>query len=130
MKWSEKYATGVERIDEDHKMIFKMAEDFRAALDEGAGVAIYSTMLDSLSTYCRGHFSFEEDCMSKFRCPVAETNIEAHESFLEMLSGFRERYAVIGYDHAEARRLVDTVDQWLDNHICRVDIHLKRCVTK
>jgi hemerythrin-like metal-binding protein len=130
VKWSDKYATGVERIDEDHKMIFKMAEDFRAALDEGMGDAVYSTLLESLSAYCRGHFGFEEHCMGKFRCPAAKKNKEAHKMFLETLSEFRERYGATGYDHAEARRLVDTVDQWLDDHICHIDVHLKRCVTK
>ena len=33
MKWSDQYATGIDHIDDQHKMIFKMAEDFRAALD-------------------------------------------------------------------------------------------------
>jgi hemerythrin len=130
MKWSDKYAIGVERIDEDHKMIFKMAEDFRAALDEGKGSTVYSVMLDSLRIYCRGHFGFEEQCMNEYRCPVAQKNKAAHVEFLEILSGFQERYSVSGYDRADARKLVDTVDQWLDNHICRIDIHLKRCVNK
>ncbi len=130
MKWSEKYATGVHRVDEDHKMIFKMAEDFRAALDAGKGDAVYSVLLDALSTYCRGHFGFEEQCMNEYRCPVAQENKAAHAEFLETLSGFQKRYAASGYDLADARKLVDTVDQWLDNHICHVDIHLKRCVNK
>ncbi len=111
-------------------MIFKMAEDFRAALDVGRGDAVYSVLLESLSLYCRGHFSFEERCMEEFRCPVAEKNKEEHIRFLEKLSEFQEPYAASGYDHTDARRLVDTVDQWLDNHICRIDVHLKRCVNK
>ena len=130
MKWSEDYATGVQRIDEDHKMIFKMVEDFRAALDVGQGIAVYSVLLESLKLYCRGHFGFEEQCMDKYHCPVAEKNKKAHEMFLENFSEFEERYAVTGYDHEDARRLVDTVEQWLQDHICNVDIHLKRCVTK
>ena len=130
MKWSDDYATGIQRIDEDHKMIFKMAEDFRAALDVGRGDAVYSVLLESLGLFCRGHFGFEERCMEEFSCPVAEKNKEAHEIFVENLSEFKERYAASGYDHTDARRLVDTVDQWLDNHICGIDIHLKRCVNK
>jgi hemerythrin len=130
MKWKDDYATGVQRIDEDHKMIFKMAEDFRAALDVGRGDAVYSVLLESLSLYCRGHFGFEERCMEKFRCPVAEKNKEAHGRFLENFSEFQKRYAASGYDYTDARRLVDTVDQWLDDHICHIDIHLKRCVNK
>jgi len=130
MKWSEDYATGIERIDEDHKMIFKMAEDFRAALDEGVGSAVYPVLLDGLTLYCRGHFGFEEQCMEAYRCPVAQKNSKAHARFIETLSGFKQRYAVNGFDRTDARRLVDTVDQWLADHICSIDIHLKRCVSK
>ena len=130
MQWSNDYATGIQRIDEDHKMIFKMAEDFRAALETGAGGAVYTVLLDAITVYCRGHFGFEERCMDEYRCPVAQRNKDAHVSFLEILAGFHQRFAVSGYDPADARRFVDTVDQWLADHICDVDIHLKRCVNK
>ena len=130
MKWKEDYATGVERVDEDHKMIFRMSEDFRAALDEGLGDDVYSVMLDNLRLYCRGHFGYEERCMNEYRCPVAQQNKEAHAGFIEVLSGFQKRYTESGYDRADARKLVDTVDQWLTKHICNIDIHLKRCVSK
>ena len=130
VKWSEDYATGVEQIDQDHQMIFQMSEDFRAALDSGLGDEVYSVMLDNLSLYCRGHFGFEEQCMTKHRCPVAQVNKAAHEQFVETLSGFKQRYATRGYDRADAWRLVDTTDKWLKSHICRVDIHLKRCVNR
>ena len=130
MKWTEDYATGVERVDDDHKMIFKITDDFRAALDDGRGSAIYSLLLDTISIYCRGHFSFEERCMEEYHCPAAQRNRVAHASFLETLAEFQQRYAVSGYDRTDARRLVDTVDQWLDDHICHIDIHLKQCVNK
>jgi len=130
VKWSDDYATGIQRIDEDHKMLFRIAEDFRAALDVGRGGGVYSVLLDTLSSYCRGHFRFEEQCMNEYRCPVAQKNREAHVTFLEVLSGFRQRYAASGFDRTDARKLVDTIDRWLDDHICHVDIHLKRCVKK
>ena len=130
MKWSDNYATGIQRIDEDHKMIFKMAEDFRAALDEGMARGVYAVLLDALKMYCRGHFGFEERCMHEYQCPVAQKNKDAHVEFLETMTGFQQRYAENGFDPVDARRLVDTVDQWLDDHICHIDIHLKRCVNK
>ena len=130
MKWSEEYATGVERIDQDHRMIFQMSEDFRSALDEGLGDEVYSVLLDNLKLYCRGHFGFEEQCMTAHRCPVAQVNKAAHKNFMQTLSGFQQRYDTHGYDRKDARDLVDTIDKWLDSHICRIDIHLKRCVSK
>jgi len=131
MRWSEKYATGIVRIDEQHRMIFKMTEDFRAALDEsspGGGARVYGLLLDSLDRYCRSHFGFEERCMEEYRCPVARRNKEAHARFAEVLSGFKQRYAVNGFDPVDARDLIDTVDRWLAEHICRVDVHLRQCV--
>jgi len=130
MRWSEEYATGVARVDEDHKMIFRMAADYRAALDAGQGRAVYPDFLDSLFLYCRGHFGFEEQCMSELRCPVARKNKDAHADFLEVLSEFKERYAANGYDEIVARSLTDNMEEWLANHICNVDIHLKRCVQR
>ena len=128
MKWSDNYATGIERIDEQHKTIFKMAEDFRGALSEGGGERTYGLLLDFLNRYCRGHFGFEERCMEEYHCPVAERNKEAHVRFVEVLGGFRQRYAASGFLAVDARELVDAVDRWLDDHICRIDVHLRDCV--
>jgi hemerythrin len=130
MKWSEDYATGIPRIDEQHKTIFRMAQDFRAALDDGAGGRVYGLLLDNLHGYCRGHFSVEERCMEEYRCPVAQTNKDAHAMFIEVLGGFRRRYDASGYRAADARELIDMVDQWLSGHICRIDVQLKHCVGK
>ena len=130
MKWSEDYAIGIAQIDQDHQMIFQMSEDFGAALDEGQGGKVYPAMLTMLSLFCRGHFGFEERCMTKFSCPVAQANKAAHKQLLQAVSGFQQLYTTHGYDQEDARQLVDMVDQWLQNHICRIDIHLKRCVSK
>ena len=130
MKWSEDYATGIEQIDEDHKTIFKMSEDFRIALDEGMGGSVYAVLLDALHMYCRGHFGYEEQCMHEHQCPVAQKNKDAHAGFLKTMTGFQQRYTENGFDPVDARRLIDTIDSWLANHICRIDIHLKKCVSK
>ncbi len=130
MKWKDKYAIGIEPIDEQHKMLFQMVGDFQAVLDIGKGERTYSLLLVTLDTYIRSHFRIEEQCMVKHRCPVAEKNKDAHSKLIETLSGFQNRYHSNGYDHAEASRLVDTLEQWLADHICRVDIHLKKCVNK
>lgn len=128
MRWSDEYATGIERIDDQHKMIFKMAEDFRAALTEGGGEGVYGDLLQSLGRYARAHFGFEERCMDRYRCPAAQGNREAHARFNEILSGFQQRYAASGFDRADAHSLVDTIDQWLADHVCRIDVQLRRCV--
>jgi hemerythrin len=125
MKWSNAFATGIQRIDDQHRMLFKMTEDFRAALDEGKGGPVYGILLESLDQYARGHFAFEEDCMERYRCPVAEKNKNAHGRFVAIVAEFQQDYAKTGFDREDARRLVDILDEWLANHICRIDVNLK-----
>lgn len=130
MKWIEAYSTGVQRLDEHHKMIFKTAEDFRQALDEAKGADNYGLLLDFLNLYCRGHFGVEERCMVQYHCPAAKKNKLAHAGFTVILKGYRDRYKANGYQAAEARALVDAVDRWLDGHICRIDVQLKDSVSR
>ncbi len=130
MKWRDEYATGIQRVDEQHKSLFRMADDFRMTLDEGGGERTYGTLLDLLDGYCRGHFRFEERCMEEYRCPVAKKNKEAHSMFMATLRDYQQRYAASGYLAADACELVNAVDRWLDEHICRIDVHLRNCVKK
>jgi len=130
MKWSDAYSTGIERIDDQHKSIFKMSEDFRAALDDGQGKRVYGSLLQSLDVYARSHFRFEEGCMDRCHCPAAQGNKEAHAKFVEMLARFQQRYAAGGFDPEDGRKLTDTIDAWLTDHICRIDIQLKDWVNK
>ena len=130
MKWKDEYTIGIEPIDEQHKMLFQMVGDFQAVLYEGKGERTYGLLLGTLDNYARSHFGIEEQCMAQNRCPVADKNKDAHSKLIETLSGFQNRYHANGYDHAEASRLVDTLEQWLANHICRIDMHLKKCVNK
>jgi hemerythrin len=130
MKWSDEYATGIQRIDEQHKLIFKMSDEYRSALDDGQGDRTYGVLLDFLERYIRTHFGFEERCMEEYGCPAARENRAAHADFTETLVGFRRRYAGSGYHAADARDLVDTLDRWFSRHIARVDVRLKEHVGK
>ena len=128
MKWIDDYATGIERVDEQHKLIFKTTHDYRLALDEGQGKKSYQLMLNFLMPYCQGHFGFEESCMEKYFCPMAAQNKEEHARFKEVLDEFQQRYKANGFQETEARALLDTVEQWLAGHIARIDVHLRKCV--
>jgi hemerythrin len=128
MKWSEEYATGIERIDDHHRMLFKMSEDFRESLEAGGGERVYGSLLRSLDVYARSHFHFEEGCMEQYQCPVARRNKDAHVEFVEMLTGFQQRYRSKGFDRADVLGLVDFLDQWLSGHICTIDVQLRKSV--
>jgi hemerythrin len=125
VKWSETYLTGINRIDDHHKALFEMSDVFRDALIEGRGERVYGGLLESLRVYARAHFGFEEGCMERCQCPAAQQNIHAHSTFLQGLAVFEERYTKVGFESADAQRLVEFFDYWLADHICSIDTQLK-----
>lgn len=125
MEWSDEFATGVKFIDDQHKMLFRMVADYRLSLDEGGGERVYDLLLGSLDAYARAHFGAEEACMVKYACPAAEANAAAHARFVAMLDRFRQRFLDVGFERGEAQRLVDTLERWLVDHICKLDVRLR-----
>jgi hemerythrin-like metal-binding protein len=130
VKWSDRYSTGIAHLDEQHKMLFKMSEDYRAALVENRGARVYGTVLDLFSEYARVHFGLEQECMYRYECPAAKANGQAHCQFTESIDAFRQRYMAHGFVEEDARQLVDFVDEWLVHHIGRIDVQLKPCVDR
>ena len=63
--------------------------------------------------------------MDKCHCPAATINRDAHSRFMEVAAQFRERYAASGYDAVDARHLSETLETWLADHICKIDVQLK-----
>lgn len=130
MQWSPKYSTGISSVDAQHKLLFRMSADFQAALDEGGGERVYGDLLTSLELYTRNHFRHEEGCMAKHLCPVADVNKLAHAQFTETLAGYKARYDSGGFERGEAERLMQYIETWLTNHICRIDVRLREHVTQ
>lgn len=129
MKWSERYATGFEEIDRQHRMLFQMCRDFSTALEEGTGERTYAVLLRSLELYAQAHFGTEESCMAECNCPSLEQNQREHEEFSATLDAHQQRFAAHGYEIDRANALRDSLRAFLRGHILRVDIQLRGCHT-
>ncbi len=128
MEWDSSYATGIARIDEQHQALFRTVGEIRTAIASASAAGAYAQLLSFLDRYCRDHFSYEERCMLQHRCPTAQTNKAQHAALIEMLTEHRRWHATHGYDAHDAQIMVDALEHWLHNHICRVDLPLKHCV--
>ena len=64
--------------------------------------------------------------MARFHCPVGKLNQEAHTKFLVVLAEFQQQFTTHDFRLADARRLVATLNDWLVNHILKVDKALAR----
>lgn len=129
LAWDDKYGCGIDKVDDQHKKLFEMVNKFEEDIKAGSGERAFRSALVFLAGYVKNHFGFEEECMEKHGCPVAEQNMNAHRKFLETYKAFEEKLGREGFTWDNLRELHTTMENWLIGHICKVDVHLKTCVS-
>lgn len=126
IEWRNNFATNDPHIDEQHQQIFRFANKLEAlAQQEDVDSREVDNLLRFLETYIQNHFRYEEACMLKRRCPVAQQNRSEHIAFKAFLARSLEVYHHKGYNKDWALELYKKLENWLSNHICRVDIQLR-----
>jgi len=129
--WQEKYATGIDAIDSQHRKIFefcnKLEELIEQEVDSGPKL---DNLLMFLTTYASTHFAYEENCMFKHACPVAKQNRDAHVKFLDFLETSKAQRYTASSSLEWMRNLHAFLEKWLDSHICQIDTQLKQSIEK
>jgi hemerythrin len=128
ISWDPSMSTGVDSLDNQHKQLIAWLNDLLAAMSEGRGRAGIESLLDKLGGYALMHFGHEEDCMTRYNCPVAAQNAAAHKDFVATFTAFREEF---DRDGASAKLVIAVESElmrWLTTHIKRTDAQLLPCV--
>ena len=123
-------ATGIPTVDQQHRQLIDWLNDLLAAMSQGQGRSEVVAVLDKLDIYVNTHFAFEEQCMTRYRCPVAETNMAAHAYFVKTFGDLRAEYEARGASSHLVLRVEQELAQWFANHIKGVDAKLAPCVKK
>ncbi|MDQ8186261.1 hemerythrin family protein [Pelagicoccus sp. SDUM812002] len=125
IEWRKNFATNDPHIDEQHQQIFRFANKLEAIAEQAeVDTREVDHLLRFLETYIQNHFRYEEACMLKRRCPVAQKNRSEHLAFKGYLTRTLEVYHQNGYSQEWAQTLYSKLENWLSNHICRVDVQL------
>ena len=129
IEWKEDYCTNVDRIDDQHRQLFKFVNELDRIVKRGvsSGPEVDHLML-FLGPYTRVHFSYEESCMHRNNCSAAKANKSAHREFLKVYDGIIEEYRKSGGSLELLIRLRDMMEKWLDEHICAIDVKLRDCI--
>ncbi len=127
MKWDESMTTGNPEIDEQHRQLIDALNTLIQAMQQGKGRQEINHTFDFLASYVQTHFSFEEACMEKHRCPVAGKNKVLHAKFIAAMNSMLEQFEREGPSAALAIRVKDELLDWFVAHIRGVDTQLKKC---
>jgi hemerythrin len=128
INWDPSMTTGVESLDNQHKQLIAWLNDLLGAMSRGRGRAEVSSLLDKLGGYAIMHFDHEEDCMTKYKCPIAAQNAAAHKDFVVMFTALREEFDRTGATAHLVVRVESELLRWLISHIKRTDTQLAPCV--
>jgi hemerythrin len=123
-------ATGDATIDTQHRQLISIVNDILDAMAHGQGKDAIGPALTKLGAYTRTHFSYEEACMNRFRCPVAAANQQAHADFLGVFTSFSAEFTQTGPTSVLALKLKTAVGDWLRNHIVMTDTKLRPCIVE
>ena len=134
LDWNENFATGHPLIDTQHRMLISyvnrletLAENTNPTPEE---VGLFLRFIEFLEDYIMAHFSEEEECMHRFRCPAHYENKRAHGEFLDFFRGFKLRFEVEGYRPEVVKELFEACVAWIQRHILRIDVQLRPCQTR
>lgn len=117
--WSSDYSVKHAHIDNQHKELFRLADDLHAAMMRGAAKAVMSETLRKLIDYTRSHFREEEGMMLRAGYPQYSSHKAEHDSLTAQVLDLQRDY--------DAGRIAVTIDTmrflraWLEKHIMVTD---------
>lgn len=130
IQWREKYSTGIDEIDDQHKEIINQLNRLHEAITSGLEKEVIMDILEFTIEYAAKHFSFEEGCMDRYRCPVAKQNKEAHEKFVKRFQEIRDMVSADPIETIVVLEVYRELRDWISSHILKIDTRLRACVKK
>ncbi len=119
MKWSDDFSVKVLSIDEQHKKLFTLINDFYSGLEKKSSKERMAELIKGLKDYSLYHFSTEEKYMEMYNFYGYKNHKKEHEIFITKIIDISERY--------ESGRLVisleitDFIKNWIVNHVLGTD---------
>ena len=119
LSWQDDYCVGNEMIDNDHKALFQMINEFYDAFQESRKRSQLTPLLTQLVRYAEEHFQREEKTMAYYAYPETEVHHQIHERLVETIFELNNRLELdpMPLD----RDAVMFLKHWLVDHILQED---------
>jgi len=119
--WTEDLAVGVDKIDDQHKELFRRVQGLLDACKAGRGKDAVVDTIHFLESYVIEHFSAEENLQREVAYPEYLNHKAVHDKFLEDVAALRKSLDEEGPGLSTIATTNTMVVDWLINHIKRMD---------
>lgn len=123
LSWNDQYLIGQATIDEEHKMLFRLINDFHSHWSEQRDRKDIARVLSQLIQYGELHFQDEERIMAQEGYPELESHRRIHEKLIEEIFKLNEELA--GKSPLLERDITKFLKQWLVDHIVHNDYEFR-----
>jgi len=119
--WDEKYATGIELVDSQHKELFSLTNElFHACMgDDDALKDVFKETMERMVDYVRFHFGAEQQMLQRINYPDYQEHKKQHDTLvrdiLEAVNSFNKGEKFV------ANQFVRTMRDWILSHIALTD---------
>jgi len=124
-EWTNDYSVNVAEIDDQHKKLFAMIDEYYQALGRKEQTEALAELLEGLAQYAATHFHNEEVYFDKFGYQHAEAHKQAHADLVARVTDIaaraRQGVAVLNMELATFLR------DWLNEHIKGLDTQYSQC---
>lgn len=120
----DEYKTGIESIDEQHKMLFEIAERTYQLLKNNYTIDKYDSVVDllnELKDYTVFHFREEEEYMKSINYKRMFTQKIEHDQFIKKLNDIDINKIDENQDQY-ILSILELINKWLVEHILEKDL--------
>ena len=124
--WTPALATGVELIDDDHRVLIDWLNVVLKAISKGRANGLISKALSDLVTYTQEHFAREEQEMQRIDYQDMDAHKAEHAQLLLQVNEMKAR--LDAGNKIDPMALYNFLTRWLKNHILHVDMKLAKAL--
>lgn len=118
--WREEYRIGEAMIDQDHKNLFKLINEFHDTFQERKVRSELVRVLNNLVAYAEEHFQREEFIMAAHGFPLQEEHHARHEQLYATIYVLNEKLQ--NSAQLPERDAIAFLKDWLADHILQHDL--------
>jgi hemerythrin len=127
--WDQsKMTTGFQEIDAQHKEWISRFNEFENTIKDQKGEEKWVDNLLFFIRYTETHIRCEEEFMDQYHCSARNLNKEEHKKFQKRIQEISYMTWPLGATAEDVQQLEAEMIDWLNNHICNVDVKLRDCV--
>ncbi len=117
--WKNEFEIGIEKIDNEHKKLVDIINDFYNAFASSHGHVEIGNVINELVNYTIFHFTAEEEMFKKSEYPDVESHLVKHVDFVNQLKEYHAE--VSSGNMTTSYDMVTYLRDWLIMHIQKTD---------